>query len=119
MNQSIKAALLSAFLFPGVGHYFLKKYIHGTFYFGTALGALYIVISWTVERALHLTDKIQHGEIRLDSLSITEFVSKQTTGGEAQLVNIASAILLITWVMGTVDSYRVGRILDKGVEAGD
>jgi hypothetical protein len=30
MKKSMKAALLSAFVFPGAGHFFLKKHITGT-----------------------------------------------------------------------------------------
>ena len=114
----MKAALLSAFVFPGVGHFFLKKYVLGTVLAGTAFTGLCFLIAKTVERALQIAEKIQSGEVQLDTVTIAELVSKQPTGTEAQLLNIATAVLVISWLMGIVDSYRVGRTQDKDVEAG-
>jgi len=112
MNRSMKAALLSAFVFPGVGHVYLKRYISGTLLAGTALIALYFAITAAVERALQIVDKIQSGEIQPDVAVITELVTKQATGADAKLINIATAVLIITWLIGIVDSYRVGRLQD-------
>ena len=39
-------------------------------------------------------------------------------GTEAQLLNIAAAVLFISWLIGIVDSYRVGRAQDKKLDVG-
>ena len=114
----MKAAMLSAFVFPGVGHFFLKKNITGTVLSGAALVSLYVVITNAVDRALQIAEKIQRGEVQLDVAAITELVSKQPTGTDAHLLNIATAILIISWLVGIVDSYRVGRVQGKGDAAG-
>ena len=119
MNKPMKAALLSAFVFPGVGHLLLKKYIPGVFLAGTAFAGLYFLIAKTVERALQIAEKVQSGEVQLDAATITELVSKQATGNESQLLNIAAAVLLISWLIGIVDSYRVGRAQEKNVDVSD
>ena len=116
MNKPMKAALLSAFVFPGVGHFLLKKYIPGAVLAGTAFAGLYFLIAKTVERALQIAEKIQSGEIQLDSATITELVSKQATGTEVHPLNIAAAVLFISWLIGIIDSYRVGRAQDKNVD---
>ena len=113
MKQSMKAALLSAFVFPGAGHFFLKKHITGTVLAGSALIALYLVVSKTVERALQIFEKIQRGEVQPDIAAITELVTRQSTGTDAKLLNIASAVLIISLLVGIIDSYRVGCIQDK------
>ncbi len=118
MNKPMKAALLSAFVFPGVGHFLLKKYIPAAVLAGTAFAGLYFLIANTVERALQIAEKIQSGEVQPDVTTITELVSKQATGTEARLLNIAAVVLLISWLIGIADSYRVGRAQDKDVEAG-
>ena len=118
MNKSMKAALLSAFVFPGVGHFFLKKHIAGTVLAGSAFASLSLVISETVERALQIFDKIQSGEVQPDVAAITEFVTKQSSGTDATLLNIASAVLIISFLAGIADSYRVGCAQDKGGAAG-
>ncbi len=109
MNKSTKAALLSAFVFPGVGHFFLKKYMAGMALAGAALVGLYWLVTQAVERAQQITAQIQSGEIPLDMATITELVSQQPTGTEAQQLNLATAVLIIAWLIGIVDSYRVGR----------
>ncbi len=76
------------------------------------------MIAKTVERALQIAEEIQSGEVQLDAATITELVSKQAIGTEAQLLNIAVAILLISWLIGIVDSYRVGRAQDKNADVG-
>ena len=115
----MKAALLSAFVFPGVGHFLLKKYLHGAALSGTAFAGLYYLIAKAVEKTLQVAEKIQSGEAQLDAATITELVSRQATGTEAQLLNTAAAVLLISWLIGIVDSYRVGRAQDKNVDVGD
>lgn len=108
MKKSTKAVLLSVFVFPGVGHIYLKKYMSGFVLAGISFAAISFVISGVVERALQISEKIQNGNVQLDVEAITELVSKQSTGTEVQLLNIATAAFVICWVIGIVDSYRAG-----------
>ena len=118
MNKSIKAALLSAFVFPGLGHFFLKKHITGTVLAGSALASLALLISRAVERALQIFEKIRSGEVQPDIATITELVTKQSSETDATLLNIASAVLIISFFIGIADSYRVGRAQDRGTVTG-
>ena len=113
MRKSTKAALLSAFVFPGLGHFFLKKYVAGVVLVGVSFAGIYYVITKTVERALQITEKIQRGEIQPDIAAITELVSKQSTGSEVQLINIATIAFVSCWIVGIIDSYRVGCVQDR------
>ena len=115
MNRPLKAALLSALVFPGVGHFFLKKHVRSAILSGTALAGLFFLVSKTVERALQITEKIQTGEVGLDVATITELVSKPATGTEALFLNIAATVLIVSWLFGVVDSYLIGRTQDKQV----
>ena len=118
MKKSTKAALLSALVFPGIGHFHLKKYIPGVVFAGSACAGLYFLITKTLERTLHIVDKIQGGEVQPDIAAITELLLKQPSGAEAQLLNAATAVLIISWLISIVDSYRIGRIQDKDAEVG-
>lgn len=113
MKKSTKAALLSAFVFPGVGHIFLKKTIPGIFLVGASLVATYYLISKTIENALQIFEKIQSGDVQLDVIAITELASKQLSGAESQLLDVATVAIIICWLIGIIDSYRVGRVRDK------
>ncbi len=117
MKKHTKAALLSTFIFPGVGHFLLKKHIQGALLAGTALVALYFLIAKSVEKTLLVFEKIQSGETALDAAAITELVSNQTSGTETQLLRLATAALIISWLIGIADSYRVGRAQAKEIDA--
>ena len=117
MKKSTKAALLSALVFPGVGHIYLKKYVTGSLLAGAAFTALYYLTAKAIARAMQIVDKIQSGEIPPDIAVITELVPKAPTGTEALLINIATAIFIISWIVGMVDAYRIGRLHDSGVAA--
>ena len=118
MKKSTKAALLSACVFPGVGHVFLKQYIPGVVLVGASFSGIYYLISKTVERALQIAEKIQSGGVQLDVAAITELTSIPPTGTEALLINMATVILIISWLTGIIDSYRVGRLQDLAAVAG-
>lgn len=109
MQKPLKAALLSALVFPGLGHYFLKRYVAAAILASAAFGGLYFLIAKTTEMAFQISGKIQSGDIPLDVATISELVSEQTTGAEAQLPNTATAVLLVAWVISIVDSYRVAK----------
>jgi len=108
MSRSTKAALMSAFLFPGAGHFYLKQYFTGTVLIGAALGSLSYLSIKIIDRALLIAEEIQAGKVQLNVTEITELVSKQSAGSEAYLSNIATAVLLISWLIGIIDSYRAG-----------
>jgi hypothetical protein len=40
-------------------------------------------------------------------------VSQQSRGADAQLLNIATTVLIICWIVGIIDSYRAGRSREK------
>ncbi len=113
MSKAIKAALLSAFVFPGTGHFYLKKYVTGTLLAGIALASLYLMISRMVERALLIVDKIQSGEVPLDITAIAELLSKQPDGTDTQLYIITWTLFIFSWFIAVADSYRIGRRQDK------
>lgn len=100
---------MSALVFPGVGHLYLKKYLSGVALASVAGGALYFLTFTVVERALIIVEKIQLGDVPPDIDSIAELLTKQSAGADSKLINIATIILLFSWVIGIADSYLAGR----------
>ena len=96
-----------------MGHIFLKKTVSGVALAGSSFVAIYYLVSKTVERALQISEKIQRGDISLDVAAISELVSKQSDGVDIQLINIATAVFIICWLFGVVDSYRVAYSIGK------
>ena len=112
MKKSTKALLLSALVFPGAGHLYLKKYLSASLLIGTVLIAFYFLITRAVEKAQHIVELIQTGEVQPDIASVTELITQSPTDSEGQLLNMATAALVIAWLVGIFDSYRVSRALD-------
>jgi hypothetical protein len=113
MSNSWKAALLSAFVFPGVGHFYLKKRISGTVLAGSALASLFFVISKTLESAQRIAEQIQSGEGPVDIAEISALLAEQPAGTDSQLFNIASAVFVVAWLVGILGSYRFGRAMSR------
>jgi uncharacterized SAM-binding protein YcdF (DUF218 family) len=116
MKKTDQAVLLSALIFPGSGHFFLKRYFVGLLLAGIALVASYFLISGMIVKALELADKIKSGKIPPDYTAITELFSQQSAGIDLQSLNTAIIFLLAAWLVGVVDSYRVGRQLDNKIK---
>jgi len=105
-----KAVLLSVFIFPGAGHLYLRKFKTGISLLIIAMSALSVMIYQMIQRSFEIIEKIQQGEIaRLDVMGIAEMLSKS----DNLLMQSATTVLLILWVIGIVDSYRQHNKLQK------
>jgi hypothetical protein len=113
MNQALKAALFSAFIFPGSGQFLLKKHIRGALLTSVSILCVWVLLSTALEKAQEISRKIQSGEIPLDITRITEEVSRLATGSGSQQAEIATYVLLVCWLVGIVDAYWVGRLQDE------
>ena len=80
---------------------------------GAYLIGIYYLVTTTVERAWEIAEKIQSGAVQLDATTVAELVSQQSAGTDSQIVNIAALAIIICWIIGIIDSYRVGRVRDK------
>ena len=109
MRPSLKAALQSLLIFPGAGHFFLKKYFPAAVFASTAAISLYFIIDETVAIARQVSEKILVDGTQLDYAAISELISVQTDATARQAIDIASTVLLIAWLVAIIDSYRIGR----------
>ena len=98
MKKSVKAALLSAFVYPGMGHFYLKK--HAMFaVFACAFSVpLYFIISEIMAKAENIVEQINNGEIPLDIAAISQSLSSSAVGVDAQVTQAYS--------LGVVDTAK-------------
>ena len=113
MTRSIKAALLSGLIFPGVGHMVLKQYLRGSVLMLSASLALSVIATKAVNQALTIVDRINSGEIPVAAGSITELASMPNSGADDSILSIATVVVTVAWIIGIVDSYRLGTIQEK------
>ena len=119
MRQSLKAALFSALLFPGSGHFLLRKHIRGALLAGISIACILLLIVTAVDIAQQVSDEMLSGRIPLDPARITDEVSKRIADSGSLRASLSTYLLLACWLVGIVDSWRVGRLLDKNDTSGN
>ena len=113
MTRSTKAALLSGLVFPGIGHMVLKKYLRGSALIISALIASSIIVTVVIQRALTIVDRINSGDIPVETGAFAEMVSNSTNGADSLIENISVVVLGACWLIGIIDSYRLGIAQEK------
>ena len=113
VTRSVKASLLSALVFPGAGHLYLKKYAVGLILAVISMAALAYLAKELLDTAQQISAGILSGTIQPDMESITTQVTavENNTGGGSR--SLASAALLLCWLFGLFDSYRAGKKQDR------
>ena len=113
MSRSIKVALLSGLVFPGLGHLVLKQYLRGWILMLAALAAISTIVIVTTRRALAVIDGMASGEIPVDTVAISELVSNSISSTDNLIANISMIVLIACWLIGIIDSYRLGKTHEK------
>lgn len=102
MNKGVKAALLSAFVFPGAGHLLLKRYISGGLLALFSLTITYFQMSEMMANMSSLMSDIQRGVVIPDISTMTTLLIPSANSS-------VTSILLVIWLLAAIDAYRLGR----------
>jgi hypothetical protein len=113
MKKSTTAGLLSAFVFPGAGHLYMKRFVPGMLLAGGAAWALYYLVSRLMSTALEITEALQRQGNTQDLDTVVNLVVERSQTAQSTSMGIASMALLVIWVIGFVDAYRLGRQQDR------
>jgi len=109
MNKAIKAALLSAFVCPGAGHFFLKKSKTAALFFAAFCFSFYFIIKAVLVKAQQIVDQMVSGQIPLDVASVSQNIS-EVMANSVHSLNVQMSLLLVIWALSIIDSYRLGKI---------
>ena len=118
MSKSIQAVLLSALVFPGAGHFFLKKHVLGCVLAVISGICLYLLLSTVFGISSEINTKIQTGEMVFDTQVINDTVREKLTGGGYEYLGTSALIFIICWIIGVIDSFKAGRLQDKSDAGG-
>ena len=91
----------------------LKKHLHGSVLMLAALAALSVIVTRVFQRALTIVDRINSGDIPVETGAIAEMVSNSTSGADSFIENTAVIVLATCWLIGIIDSYRLGVAQEK------
>ncbi|MYM90866.1 hypothetical protein GTP91_27290 [Rugamonas sp. FT82W] len=107
MKASIKAALISALVFPGLGHLVLRRGARGLLFIVPALLAGGYLLRATLALAGKLIDEVSSGRLPPDPLLVLERV--HNSGIDNPLTNGAALVCIVCWIGSVADALWLGR----------
>lgn len=107
MSRSTIALLLSALVFPGAGHLYLKRRGRALVFIVPTVVALGYFLADAARRAGDMVDQIMAGSLGTDPVAIA--AKLEQAGPTPFLLNLAIYVMLACWIGATVDAWRLGR----------
>ena len=107
MNQSIKAALLSALIFPGVGQISAGYKKRGWIIIGLNAVLFYLIIREIMQKAHIVIAEMQKNGSAMDIESISNTASKLSGFSDNIFLNILLLIFIAGWIISILDAYRL------------
>jgi len=110
MKVSYKAALLSALVFPGVGHLYLKRRLRGLvilFFVVTGLG--YLIWSATAAVLDRLDDVMARAPGGATNLKALSEIVGSTISATDPYLDAVFYIIVCLWIFSVIDAYRIGK----------
>jgi len=86
----------------------LKQYLRGSVLMLAALIAVSVIVTTAIKRALAVVERINSGEIPIETGTIIAAIADSTSGPESLIVNISVIVLVACWLIAIIDSYRLG-----------
>ena len=113
MNNSLKGALLSGVVFPGLGQVILKHYKRGAVLMLAVSASLLVILIKAVQQAFAILEKIQSEGGAIDMSTIWNAATQASTTSGSLTFKIALLLLMLCWMIGVVDAYRIGKKTEK------
>ncbi|MCP4267500.1 MAG: hypothetical protein GY777_18375 [Candidatus Brocadiaceae bacterium] len=115
MKNSLKGALLSGLVFPGIGQLVQKNYVRGIALILASTAGLIIMGVKVYRQTLTILEAV---DLKGGVINLSETVnnlSQASSASSSASYRCAMILLMICWVIGTIDAYMVGRKKDLGL----
>ena len=113
MKKSLQGALLSGLVFPGLGQLWLKHYLRGIALIVAVTTSLAVLATKAAHEAFSILEKIEREGGAVDLVAIFSSVSHGSPASDDFIANSASMVLILSWIVGTIDAYFLGRKEDS------
>lgn len=109
MKASTKAALISALIFPGLGHLALqpRRGARGLLFLLPAAAAVFYLLRTVLQLADRLIDELNRGALPFDPVAIAERI--HTAGIDNPATNLATLVCVLCWIGAIADALWLGR----------
>jgi uncharacterized membrane protein len=112
MKNSMKGALLSGLVFPGLGQIALKHYWRGFALVVAVMACLYIIIVTAVQQAYAILDTIETEGGMPDSETISQAAAQAAAASDSPIISVVSVLIIVCWIVGIIDAFRIGKQKD-------
>lgn len=117
MKNSLKGALLSGLVFPGLGQISLKHYIRGLALMLTISASMLVIIVKAVQQAVTILEKIESEGGAIDMNAISKAATQASTTSDSLIFYLALLLIIFCWIFSVVDAYRIGKKKDSDLIA--
>jgi len=111
-KNSMRGALLSGLVFPGLGQVALKHYIRGGVIMIAVLASLSVVVVKATQHALDILNTLMDEGNAIDLGVLWTAAEQATASSESFLLKFFLSAIILLWIIGTMDAYRIGREKD-------
>jgi TM2 domain-containing membrane protein YozV len=115
MKTAIKAALLSGFMFPGLGQIYLKRYKRGLAILIPVVLGFVIIVGKVIASAMESLEAIQSGGGIADMETISNLARIDSAHSGIKL-NVILLLVLCCWLFSVVDAYKIGKRSLPGID---
>ncbi len=112
MNNSLKGALLSGLIFPGLGQVALKHYKRGAVIMLTVIVSMAVIALKAVQHALAILEKIELEGGIISMNTILNATTQASANSGSLTYNLLFVLISVCWIIGTVDAYIIGKRKD-------
>ncbi len=119
MPNALKAALLSGLVFPGLGQLVLKHHKRGMALMLVVLACLMAIVIKGVQQSLAILEKIASEGGVIDMRTVSSAASQASTTSSSLIFNLGLLLIIICWMIGVVDAYRIGKKKDIAAASTD
>jgi hypothetical protein len=112
MKLTIKVTLMSALVYPGVGHFVLKNYLTCTLFVSLTTYLMVSSINDIFSKLNIIKIGIDNGAVAKNFPAIRQALLEQGIFDNPALENNVT-ILFTLWLVAAVDAYRIARTKEK------
>lgn len=118
MNKSVKGALLSGLVFPGMGQVALGRRGRGFSIIAVVLAGLVVIIARVTQHAQAIVDQMRTQGGSPSLAAITAAVNQSITTSENLMLNLLLGGVGIVWIFSVIDAWRIGKISGNAEQNG-
>jgi len=107
MKRSSKAVLLSAFVSPGAGHWFLKRKRSAVLFMLASSAAVAVLMSGAWTQANLIAEQILSEEGPMEMGALLGQMAQQSQADQSSAATIATVVWAMIWFAGILDAWRI------------